>query len=94
MTQEEYNQTPHTNPYDTPQPSHYIHHESEQNKKQQQRIVQLEEKFSSTHPDQETIDLKEELKKMKSENKILKEKEAKIKTKIERLSVKLEQIHY
>jgi len=66
---------------------------AEQNRNLKQHIKQQDEKLILENKNQETLELKEQLKKLRTENKILKEKETKIRTKIERLTVKLNNIH-
>jgi seryl-tRNA synthetase len=66
---------------------------AEQNRSLQLQLKQSAEKSVLENKNHETLDLKEQLKKLKTENKILKEKETKIRTKIERLTVKLNNIH-
>jgi|SRR4030042_2552177 len=66
---------------------------AEQNRNLNQQLKQNAEKLVLENKNQETLELKEQLKKLRTENKILKEKETKIRTKIERLTVKLNNIH-
>lgn len=66
---------------------------AEQNRILKLQIKQYDEKLARENKNPETLQLKEQLKKLKLENKILKEKETKVRTKIERLTVKLNNIH-
>jgi seryl-tRNA synthetase len=66
---------------------------AEQNRSLKLQLKQIAEKSVLENKNHETLELKEQLKKLKSENKILKEKETKIRTKIERLTVKLNNLH-
>jgi predicted nuclease with TOPRIM domain len=66
---------------------------AEQNRNLKQQIKQQDEKLILENKNRETLELKDQLKKLRTENKILKEKETKIRTKIERLTVKLNNIH-
>jgi predicted nuclease with TOPRIM domain len=66
---------------------------AEQNRNLKQQLKHNSEKLVLENKNQETLELKEQLKKLRTENKILKEKETKIRTKIERLTVKLNNIH-
>jgi predicted nuclease with TOPRIM domain len=66
---------------------------AEQNRNLKQQIKQRDEKLLLESKNPETLELKDQLKKLRTENKILKEKETKIRTKIERLTVKLNNIH-
>ncbi len=66
---------------------------AEQNRILKLQIKQYDEKLVRENKNPETLQLKEQLKKLKLENKILKEKETKVRTKIERLTVKLNNIH-
>lgn len=66
---------------------------AEQNRILKLQIKQYDEKLIRENKNPETLQLKEQLKKLKLENKILKERETKVRTKIERLTVKLNNIH-
>ena len=66
---------------------------AEQNRSLKLQLKQITDKAVLENKNPETLELKEQLKKLRSENKILKEKETKIRTKIERLTVKLNNLH-
>jgi len=66
---------------------------AEQNRSLKLQLKQITDKAVLENKNPETLELKEQLKKLRFENKILKEKETKIRTKIERLTVKLNNLH-